>query len=76
MHFLDWVLEQQEEPGVAGVLGILIYQDINNGCGARFTTPMEWQHHFTTKHKKNTPTLTSLLEDSYVAYLDRFNEAN
>ena len=76
MHFLDWVLEQQAEPGVAGVFGKLIYQDINNGCGARFTTPMEWQYHFTLKHKKNVHTLTSLLEDAYVAYLDRFNEAN
>jgi len=76
VHFLDWILEQQAEPGVAGVFGKLIYQDINNGCGARFTTPMEWQYHFTLKHKKNVHTLTSLLEDAYVAYLDRFNEAN
>jgi hypothetical protein len=76
VHFLDWVLEQQTEPGVAGVFGQLIYQDINNGCGARFTTPMEWQYHFTLKHKKNVHALTSLLEDAYVAYLDRFNEAN
>jgi len=73
MHFLDWVIEQKDGPGTAGSFGRLIYNDINNGCGARFTTPMEWQAHFIKYHKRNVHILESLLEDAFDAYLDRFN---
>jgi hypothetical protein len=73
MHFLDWALEQQGEPGVAGSFGRVIYQDINNGCGNRFTNPMEWREHFNAKHKRTTHVLCNMLEEAYESYLNRFN---
>jgi len=73
MHFLDWILSQQEEPGIAGALGRVIYQDINNGCGARFTTPLEWNDHFSKKHKRTFSVLETMLENAFEAYLNRLN---
>jgi hypothetical protein len=73
VHFLNWVLEQDEEPGGLGLLSNLIYQDINNGCGLRFTEPTEWKAHFELKHRKTAKVLTGLLEDAYVSYSKRFS---
>jgi len=73
VHFLNWILEQDEEPGGLGLFSSIIYQDINNGCGLRFTEPSEWKAHFEIKHKKTAPILTGLLEDAFVAYSKRFN---
>lgn len=73
MHFLNWVLEQDEEKGPLGLLSSILYQDINNGCGLRFTEPVEWKAHFELKHKKTARVLNDLLEDAFVAYSQRFN---
>ena len=73
MHFLDWLLEQQEEPGVAGVFGRLIYQDINNGCGLRYTEPNEWAALFSKKHPQKKDFLIGILDDAFISYLNRFN---
>lgn len=73
MHFLNWILEQQESPGEVGLFGTIIYNDINNGCGMRFTEPMEWQDHFNDRHKKTAKVLNSLLLEAYVGYRDSFN---
>jgi hypothetical protein len=73
MHFLDWTLAQQGEPGTAGALGRLLYTDINNGCGVRFTSPIEWNEHFSIRHSRTQHVLSSMLSDTYEAYLDSFN---
>ena len=73
MHFLNWVLEQDEEKGPIGLFSSVLYQDINNGCGLRFTEPVEWKAHFELKHKKTARVLNDLLEDAFVAYSQRFN---
>lgn len=74
MHFLNWVLEQSEEPGDVGLFSAIVYNDINNGCGARFTNPMEWQEHFVTKHKRTARVLIELLLESYTVYTEGFKE--
>ena len=73
MHFLNWVLEQDEEKGSLGLFSSVLYQDITNGCGLRFTEPVEWKAHFELKHKKTARVLNDLLEDAFVAYSQRFN---
>lgn len=73
MHFLDWTLKQQEALGGVGLFSSLLYQDINNGCGLRYTDPMEWQEHFNTKHRKTASVLNNLLLETVTAYNNRFN---
>lgn len=70
MHFLNWILDQQEEPGNLGVFSKVIWQDINNGCGARFTSPIEWRIHFNKKHPTKADTLNGLLAAAYVQYVN------
>jgi len=76
VHFLNWILEQQEAPKGIGLFSNIIYQDINNGCGMRFTEPMEWQDHFNDRHKKTAKVLNTLLLEAYVAYRDSFSADN
>jgi len=73
MHFLNWVLEKQEEPGDLGLFATVIYQDINNGCALRFTEPSEWKAHFTLKHRKMGYILIGLLENATLEYQVAFN---
>jgi len=73
VHFLNWILKQDEEPGGLGLFSSIIFQDINNGCGLRYTEPTEWKEHFEKKHKKTSDVLNSLLEDAYVTYSKRFD---
>ena len=68
MHFLDWTLDQQDEFGNLGTIAKVLWQDINNGCGARYTTPMEWRAHFQQKHPKKADILSNLLAVAYVEY--------
>ena len=74
MHFLNWVLEKQDEPGNLGVFAKVLWQDINNGCGARYTTPLEWRGHFDKKHPRTKEKLNALLSQVYLQYADSFNE--
>jgi len=67
-------LEQDEEPGGIGLFSNIIYQDINNGCGARFTTPAEWKAHFEVKHKRTASVLTGLLNEAFIVYSKSFND--
>lgn len=73
MHFLNWLLEQDEGPGGLGLFSSVVYNDINNGCGARFTDPLEWQEHFNTKHKRTAKVLNGLLTESYIAFTESFS---
>jgi hypothetical protein len=73
VHFLDWTLKQHDALGGLGLFSNILYQDINNGCGLRYTDPMEWQEHFNTKHKKTARVLNGLLLDTVEAYNNRFN---
>jgi len=72
VHFLNWLLEQQEEPGDVGLFATVIWQDINNGCGLRYTEYREWQHHFIKKHPRMAKRLIALLESSYLLYMAQF----
>lgn len=51
----------------------VVYNDINNGCGLRFTDPLEWQDHFNNKHKRTANVLNGLLTESYIAYTESFS---
>jgi len=73
VHFLNWLLEQSEEPGGLGLFSSVVYNDINNGCGLRFTDPLEWQDHFNNKHKRTAKVLNGLLTESYIAYTESFS---
>ena len=69
MHFLDWALDQQDELGPLGVVSKVLWQDINNGCGARYTTPAEWHDHFNKKHPRTADKLSNLVATAYVEYV-------
>lgn len=75
MHFLNWLLEQQDEPGDSGLLANVIWADINNGCGLRFTSPVEWSQHFSIKHKKTAEILNDLLNEAFILYAAKRTEA-
>ena len=68
MHFLDWTLDQQDDQGNLGLIAKVLWQDINNGCGARYTTPVEWRIHFQEKHAKKAEILSKLVSVAYVEY--------
>jgi len=72
VHFLNWILDQQEEPGNLGIFSKVIWQDINNGCGARYTTPLEWRSHFDKKHPRTKERLNALLSAAYIQYASAF----
>lgn len=69
MHFLDWALDQQDELGNLGKISKVFWQDINNGCGARYTTPKEWERHFVEKHPRSSEKLIELLTIASVEYV-------
>ena len=74
MHFLNWVLDQKEEPGDLGLISAVMWADINNGCGLRYTSPVEWNHHFDSKHKKTSELLNGMLTEAFILYANRLNE--
>lgn len=76
MHFLNWVLEKQEDKGSLGLFADILWNDMNNGCGLRYTTPIEWREHFLNKHPRTSKALIELLEESFEAYADRVSAAN
>jgi hypothetical protein len=74
VHFLNWILEQQDEPGSLGSISRLIWQDINNGCGLRYTSPIEWQKHFSSNHRKTAAILNNMLNGAFILYVQVSNE--
>jgi hypothetical protein len=70
VHFLDWTLEQSDVLGNLGLISRTLAQDINNGCGSRFTTLSEWEDHFITKHPRTAEKLTNLVALAHVEYVN------
>ena len=76
MHFLNWVLDKQEAPGNLGLFAKVVWNDINNGCGARYTSPVEWRIHFNKKHPKTAEKLSQLLSVAYTEYTKSLSDEN
>jgi hypothetical protein len=76
VHFLNWVLEQDGEPGGLGLISKVIYQDINNGCAPRFTEISEWKTHFFLEHPKTHKTINTLIDEAVIYYLHNVDDKN
>jgi len=46
----------------------IVYDDINNGCGSRKFTPVEWKNHFLLEHPDSADYLINTLQVAYTQY--------
>ena len=58
-----------ETPSKLSRFATIVYHDINNGCGSRRFTPVEWKKHFEEHHTDSAGYLISALAAAYTQYM-------
>jgi hypothetical protein len=68
--FTAWLLDQQDRSDATGRIARAIFEDHNAGCAVMYADPIGWMKHFQEKHRKTLPTLSTLLGEAYVEYVN------